>query len=178
MRVEVAVATSNPMKVRAVERVFKRFFDPLVKPVRVDHGVPSQPVGRQVYEGAYKRAILALETTGADFGVGIEAGPIIIDPVGYLEGQIAVVASREGIGVGVSPLFMLPSSIMDMVVSGVELSNAFKHGRSHDIGESIGVIGIVTQGAVTRQDLTEAALTMALLPFIAGSYGYKPVRDK
>ncbi len=174
--VEVAVATSNPMKIRAVERVFNRFYEARVKPVHIDHGVPEQPVGVQVYEGAYRRAVLALETAGADFGVGIEAGPIKVDPVGYLEGQIAVVASSEGIGVGVSPLFMLPDDVLERVVQGVELSEAFRHKRSHDVGESIGIVGIVTRGAVTRQDLTEAALAMALIPFIAGGYGYKPGR--
>ena len=170
------MATSNPMKIRAVKRIFNRFYEARVKPVHVDHGVPEQPVGVQVYEGAYRRAVLALETAEADFGVGIEAGPMKVDPVGYLEGQIAVVASSEGIGVGVSPLFMLPDDVLERVVQGVELSEAFRHKRSRDVGESIGIVGIVTRGAVTRQDLTEAALAMALIPFIARGYGYKPRR--
>ncbi|MEB3861546.1 MAG: DUF84 family protein, partial [Desulfurococcales archaeon] len=91
----VAVGTGNPVKVAAVERVLSRYIDlEAVEPVRVDPGVPRQPVGfNQLLLGALNRATRSRIAAGADYGVGVEAGPISLSGI-LLETQVAIVVDR------------------------------------------------------------------------------------
>ncbi len=168
-----AVGTGNPMKIRAAALALRSFLDvEEVVAVNVDSGVPEQPVGwRDVVQGAINRAVGALREAGADLGVGIEAGPVeMAGPRGYLETQVAVIVDREcRASIGLSPSFELDDKVLDLVLSGVELSRAVSIRRGlRDLGEGVGVIGVYTWGRVTRQDLTWLAVVMALVPRIAG----------
>ncbi len=169
--VRVAVGTSNPLKVMSVEKVFPLFMDiEEVVPISVQEPV-RQPVGaRSLARGALKRAITAIEKAKSDYGVGIEAGPIeFYSTTGFVETQVAAIVNSYGeVSFGLSPSFELPGDVIELMIRGVELSEAFApySRRSGDIGESIGVVGILTQGNMTRLDLTVAALMMALIPHV------------
>jgi len=170
----VAVGTSNDMKVRAVSRAFKRYFDCEVVKVAVETSVPAQPVGaRQLVQGALERALKSLErVSDASYGVGIEAGLMeFFSSTGYLETQVAVIVGPgRRVSVGLSPSFELPPEIVDRMLNGLELSSASNILRGkRDIGEDVGYIGVKTWGAVTRGDLTELAVRMALLPWLERS---------
>lgn len=167
--VKVAVATSNNVKVRAVQKVFRRFCNvegvSIVKPP----DIPVQPVGAvNVALGALSRAIVARKYGG--FGVGIEAGPIeFYTTTGFIEVQIAaVIGPSRKASIGLSPAFELPGEVVSMVLRGIELADAVNVHRSGDIGERIGYVGYLTEGYITRQDLTVSALIMALIPWING----------
>ncbi len=172
----VAVGTSNPIKVRAVYRVFKRYMDPVVEGVSVDSGVPAQPVGfSEVVRGAVNRALRALEAAKPAYGVGVEAGPLKLAGGRGLEVQVAVIVdSGMRAGIGFSSGFLLPSVVEDRVLAGEELSSVFPHQRLGDIGEGVGVIGVLTWGGVTRLDLTMQAVEMALVPLVNPGL-YKPL---
>ena len=171
--ITVALASRNPMKLVAVERAFRRYFNARVVMVPVETGYPRQPVGLgELVGGAAARARAALEAeAGATFGVGIEAGLMEFpSTTGFIEVQVAVVAGRDGrASVGLSQGFELPPGVVERMLEGEELASAsgLKRG-SRDIGEYIGYIGVATRGAVTRLDLTVHAVLMALTPWLQG----------
>ncbi|MCE4601475.1 MAG: DUF84 family protein [Desulfurococcales archaeon] len=168
-KARVAVATKNSVKLRAVEKAFKRYCN-VNSVVSVDPPpISKQPHGAlDVVAGALARAERAYSE--GDFGVGIEAGPIeFYASHGYIETQIAVVIGPGNrVSVGLSPSFEVPQMVVDGMLDGVELAELVPVKRRGDIGEGVGYIGIVTRGYITRQDLTEAAVVMALAPWIGG----------
>jgi inosine/xanthosine triphosphatase len=168
-RIIIAIGSLNPLKVRSVVRVFSRFVDVEVIAVDVPTSIPRQPVGsRDIVLGALERALGALNLTPeASLGVGIEAGPMeFYSKTGFLETQVAVIVDRNcKASIGLSPSFELDPNTVRRMMMGEELSQAVQIPRHlGDIGELIGYIGYITQGLVTRQDLTEAAVAMALTP--------------
>ena len=167
----VAVATGNRMKVVAVEKAFSLYCN-VSRVYRVDapRGLPRQPRGVEVVAGALARALAGL-SSGADFGVGVEAGPVeFYTTTGWLEVQVAVIAGPgERVSVGVSQGFELPPGVAERVaLEGVELAEAVGGIRPGDLGEGVGYIGVLTRGHVTRSDLTMQAVIMALTPWVSG----------
>jgi len=176
----IMVATGNPAKLRAVERAARRMCNAAsVERAPAPKGLPSQPVGAQVFWGALRRALAALGA-GADLGVGVEAGPIeFYTGTGFIEVQVAVVAGPgERVSVGLSQGFELPPGVAEKVVAGVELGSLARGPGGRDLGESIGYIGVLTGGYVTRSDLTEHAVAMALVPWAAGWWRELPRAEK
>jgi inosine/xanthosine triphosphatase len=170
------------MKKRAAERVFSMYFNADVVMVSVSTGMPPQPVGLgELVKGAALRATNAMKAVShADFGVGIEAGLLeFVSSTGFVEVQVAVIVGRDGrASIGLSQGFELPPEIVDKMLLGVELASASGIQRGvKDIGESIGYIGVKTWGKVTRQDLTEQALLMALVPWLEGAAWLVSVED-
>ncbi len=171
MMVKVAVGTSNPLKLRSVEKVFKQFMEvEYVLPIDIKD-IEKQPVGtRSLVRGALLRAVKSRIKAGSDYGVGIEAGLMeFYTSTGFIETQVvAIVNSMSEVSFGLSPSFELPDHIVRQMINGVELAEAFnrERGWSRDIGEYIGVIGILTYGRITRLDLTSAAVLMALIPHL------------
>ena len=165
--VSIAIATRNPMKMRATEKAFSRFCNVSSIITVEPPDVPRQPCGTlEVLKGALMRAQTAFEH--GDFGIGIEAGPIeFYTTSGYIETQVAIIVGPgERVSIGMSPSFELPYKIISRMLDGVELGELTPVKRVGDRGEGIGYIGVVTRGHITRQDLTELAITMALVPWI------------
>lgn len=181
MPVRVAIGSLNPVKVRAVERVFSRYYDVVVEPVEVETSVGPQPVGtRDILLGALERALIALSKTNSDLGVGVEAGPIeFYTSSGFLEVEVAVVVDSDcTVSVGLSSGFEIDPSLIPAMFYGRELSELVRVNRGvKDLGESIGYIGYLTYGAMTRQELTEQAVLMALIPRLHRSSWLASVKD-
>lgn len=171
MGIVVAVGSLNPVKVRGVELVFKRYYDAKVVPLKVGSGVGPQPAGFNVFKGALKRALEARRSSGgqASFYVGIESGPIEFAGLAYLETQVAFILDQDDrVSMGVSSSFPLPWKVLERVLGGEELSRASGIERPGDLGEGIGFIGYASQGLITRLDLTVQAVASAILPFVNG----------
>ncbi|MEB3806380.1 MAG: DUF84 family protein [Desulfurococcales archaeon] len=170
-KARVAVATNNSVKLRAVEKAFKRYCN-VGSIVSVNPPpISSQPHGTlDVVAGALARAERAYAE--GDFGVGIEAGPIeFYASHGYIETQVAVIIGPGSrVSVGLSPSFEVPRMAVSGMLEGIELAELVSVKRRGDLGEGVGYIGVVTRGYITRQDLTEAAVIMALVPWIEGFY--------
>ena len=166
--VRVHVGTDNPVKVRAVRRVFADVFDRVrVKAVPVPTGVPEQPIDHQAPVGAMNRARSALQD--ADFGVGIEAGLLWDASVGdYLDVQYCAVVDRAGrVTLGHGPGFEYPRAVIEKVRSGKTVSQAMAELTGiRDIGTKHGAIGYLTERRMDRDALTEAAVLMAMVPRI------------
>ncbi|AIU69513.1 NTPase [Thermococcus eurythermalis] len=167
----IAVGSTNPTKVKAVENVMRRIYgDVEVFGVEVDSGVSDQPIGlEETTRGAVNRAKQALEKTGADLGVGIEAGiyPFPKTLTGYLDIQVCAVASPDGmITVGHGPGFEYPPVVIEKVLNeGVEVGIAMGElVKDPELKKKIGAIGVLSKGLLTRTELNEIAVLMAMIP--------------
>ncbi len=147
----VRVGTANPMKLRAAGKAFAKFFGK-VKVVGVDvpSGVSPQPISfGEIVRGARERARAAFRD--CDYSVGIEAGVFKVGPVSARPFQITMACvfngTREALGSG--PFYEVPPSLVREVV------------RSDR-----GSVAKVTRGKVTREQVTVAAIVMALAPFV------------
>jgi len=155
---KVHVATSNPVKVRAVRRAFGRA---RVVAVRAEGDAPPQPVSLgQIVRGATSRAERALGP--ADFGVGIEAGVFRLAGT-YYNVTIAAVTDGKRMSLGGSPFFAIPERLVHAIAKGDE-----ELGR-HFAGRGGGAVAAATAGRVTREEATRLAVEMALAPWRARS---------
>lgn len=162
------VGTDNPIKARAVRRIFKRLrISARVQAVRVPRDAPDQPFGRESLQGAIGRAKAALGT--GDFGVGIEAG-LQWDAVAedYFDVQYAAIVDRSGrTTVGHGPGFVYPPEIVRRVRAGGTVGEAIAAiSGVPDIGRKEGAIGYLTNRVLDRDRLTEASVLMAMVPRI------------
>ncbi len=160
----------NPSKIRGIKRGYQRLLglDVEVIAVAVESGVSSQPLSlEETLRGAINRATRALHKVGdAVHGVGVEAGFIEVDKK-VLDVQVAVIADHDGcITIGMSPAFQIPRKFIEKIVNlGLELENVVdEYFKTHRVGEKGGFISILTRGVVTREELTEMAIIMALVP--------------
>lgn len=168
----VAVGTSNPIKVRAVERAFSKFFKDVEVVMRpVISKAPPQPIGlTTVIEGAISRSREALRLEEkADFGVGIEAGiiPIPYTISGYMDQQFAAITDRFGrITIGGGPAFEYPPIVISRIIKeGIEVNDIMAEmtGKQR-IGHEEGAIGYFSKNVLNREIITEMAVIMALIP--------------
>lgn len=166
--VTVHVGTDNPVKVRAVRKVFERLrIRARVKAMPVTTKVPEQPFDEEAFQGAMNRANAAIGT--GDFGVGIEAGLVRLPGAeDHLDVQYCVVIDRSGHAtVGQGPGFAYPPAVLRRVRSGSSVGEAMAHLTGlKDIGSKQGAIGYLTQGRLNRDALTESAVLMAMVPRI------------
>lgn len=166
----VAVGTKNPAKLEGVTRAFAKYFHELeLRSVDPSSVARRQPIGlEQMTEGAVARAKFALSKLGGDLGVGVEAGIFIMSGSYFDHQQAAIVDSSGKVSLGHSAGFMLPRGAMErMMKEGKELEQ-FAEGLSgvSQIGDKGGLIHHLTDGRMTRADLTEQCVVTALIPWL------------
>ena len=170
---KVCVGTGNASKVEGVRKGFMKFFgrDIEVEYAPVDSGVPPQPIGlEEIIKGARARAVSVRKViSGCKFSVGVEAG-IFRAGSHYVDVQASIIIDDKGReSIGLSPAFPLPEdfarSLLNKEVEELEILVDNYYGTKN-IGEKGGFIKILTQSAVTREDLTELSVVMALVPWI------------
>lgn len=166
----VIVASTNPVKIQAVERAFARMFPArafTVEPLQTYSGVAAQPCSdEETLQGAHNRVSRAMTSRPeADYWVGIEGG-IADTPGGMTAFAWMEIHSREQVGRARTAGFFLPDAIADHVRAGMELGEAddLVFGES-DSKRKNGAVGLLTGNAITRTGLYEHALVMALIPF-------------
>jgi len=171
----VVVASRNPIKVSAVEYVFKRYYkDVTVKAIDVDIDLPKQPIGLdEILSGAYRRSRYAIENVpNAEYGVGIEAGlsQYPYTESGFLNIQACIIYHKSGrYSLGISSGFELPRNIVEYLIKhrDCELEDIAEDITGVDrIGEKGGIISYLTRDFITRRDLTIQAVATAIIPFI------------
>ncbi|MFQ5918614.1 MAG: inosine/xanthosine triphosphatase [Thermoplasmata archaeon] len=165
---QVRVGTTNPAKLEAVRRVLERLFDRLeVNGQKVDPQVPAQPRGVEALQGAIARA---RKVRGeADLGIGVEAGLIEYEGAeGPWDVQFCVVVDRaDRLTLGAGPGFRHSGVVLEEVEKGRTVGEALERLTGiQDIGRKEGAIGFLTEGRLTREELTEAAVLMAMVPRI------------
>ena len=166
----IVVASQNPVKVKAVRNAFKRMFPEErfeILSVSVQSGVKDQPTSNdETLKGALTRAKNAAnESPDAEYWVGIEGGVEIKGEEMAAYAWI-VVQSNRMTGKSRTGTFYLPPAIADLVHDGLELGSAddllFNEDNSK---QKSGAIGILTGDVITRTQLYEHAIILALVPF-------------
>ncbi len=164
---KVAIATRNPVKVKAVENAFKKFFKEF-KIITVEYEYKRQPIGiKETILGAIKRACYAYNF--GDIGIGIEAGLVEIPytKTGYFDIQFCAILDKEGLTLGCGIGFEYPKVVVDEVLKGKEVGEVMERiSGIKNIGKSIGAIGYLTRGVIDRVKITEEAVISALIPRI------------
>lgn len=115
--------------------------------------------------GATNRARAAL--AGADFGVGMEGG-VHEEPFGLLLMGWVVVMDKNGrLGISGTNRIPLPEAIANRVRTGELLGSVIDELlQTEKTNQKGGAFGALTNGLVTRGDLFETAVCLALAPFI------------
>jgi len=167
---KVVVASSNPVKLKAVQNGFQRMFPDEqfdYHAVSANSGVSDQPLtDAETLAGACQRVENArAQTPGADFWVGLEGG---VEDLGGEMTAFAWVAlrSNERRGKARTGAFSLPPKVAELVRQGVELGKAddLVFGRTDSKREN-GAIGLLTGDVIERADLYEHAVILALVGF-------------
>jgi len=174
----IALASSNPVKIRATLGAFGRMFPGErfeVESLTVSSGAPAQPMSdEETLRGAISRARnAAAMVPEADYWVGIEGG--VEDEAAAIAADISaamaafawvVVSSGDRVGKARTGTFFLPTPVADLVRQGKELGDAddIVFGKSNSKQEN-GAIGLLTGNVIDRAQLYEHAVVLALVPF-------------
>ncbi len=169
---KVLVASKNPVKIKAVERAFGRYFDDfVVEGIEVNHGIPDQPVGEETFRGAEQRATTLFELYKGDYNVGIEGGILEISGTWYSFGAVCIIDKSGRKGRGVSPMFTLPDFIVQRLLKGEELGVVMDELlNDHNTKQKHGAIGFLSKGVIDRESLYISGVIMALIPFLNQSW--------
>ena len=167
----VNVGSTNPSKIRAVERVFREIFnfDIIVRGVEVPSHVSPQPHNDETIRGAINRAKNAMGD--ADYAVGIEAGlfwnPVVEE---YFDMAFCAILDRQGkYTYGHSGGFVYPPEVIEMVKKGMEVGEAMEIiSGIKDIKRKMGAIGYLSKGKIDRVEFNAQAVLMAMIPRISG----------
>lgn len=167
----VAIGSLNPAKTLGVRRVFSSFFyNCRFVEVSASSIVKVQPVGMdEVLRGATERARFAMSQSRADFGVGVEAGLLPVTPGQHINLQVAVILDNKGhSGVGFSCGFLIPEPFVGkMTRDGAELDTyARELTGASKVREEDGIVFHLTKGSVSRVEMTDQCVRMALVPWL------------
>jgi len=166
----IAVASANPVKIKAARRGFERMFPDqqfTIQSVIAPSGVSHQPLtSMETLAGARNRIAnaFALYPT-ADYWIGIEGGVEEEDGMMTAFAWVAV-RTADRIGQARSGAFALPPAVADLVREGKELGEAddIIFGRINS-KQANGAIGLLTEDALDRAALYEQAVILALVSF-------------
>lgn len=171
---KVIIASTNPGKIEGAKIAFSEYFKEFeIEGIKVDSNVPEEPVNDQIYEGAKNRVKNARKIVGeegkeADFYVAVESG--ITNKLGeWVIINIAVIQDKNGFtSIGVSSGFPVPQKYVKEIIDtdlGKVMDKIF---NESELRKHKGGINLLTNGKITRIDLTKQSFIMALTQFING----------
>jgi len=163
---KVIVASGNPVKINATKAEFSTFFDDVtVESCEVESGVSDQPMSdAETLKGARNRARNAKQVSPtADFWVGIEGG---VDRNNEELTAFAwiVILGEYVAGESRTTTFKLPMQVTELIDKGYELGVANDMiFNEHNSKQNTGAVGLLTNNAITRTQLYEQAVLLALI---------------
>ncbi|CEM00212.1 unnamed protein product [Vitrella brassicaformis CCMP3155] len=180
----IVVGSTNSAKIESVRRAFSslehfsgRSIE--VEGIAVDTGVADQPFGdEETLQGAKNRVCEAKrKRPDADYWCAVEGG-CFWQEWGLCVFSWGVVADKDNTKWARSGSFTLPQSIAERVKAGVELGYACDHVfGTTDVKRGLGVVGVLTHGAIDRIQYGAHVITLALIPFINPSL-YPPPEEE
>ena len=167
---KIIIASRNPIKINATKLAFEQMFPDKIfqfEGVNISSDISDQPMSNnETLKGAINRSNNAkIECMDADYWVGIEGG---VEKKGN-EMQVFAwiyIQSKEMVGKARTATFDLPSKIIELINSGMELGDAddviFNRRNSK---QKNGAVGILTKDLIDREKYYTHAIIMALIPF-------------
>lgn len=166
----VNIASSNPVKLKAVEKAFSHYFNGVeVVSVKTGFGVSHQLTSlEETVDGARNRA---LNTFGdCSFSVGLKAGlfPVSKTNLGYMNTPIAAVYDGRKFYSGGAPLVEWPDFVVKKILKdGKELEDVFDEFlKEKNVKQKKGSVGVFTKKVLSRAKATEYAVVLALCPIV------------
>lgn len=124
---KVAVGSTNPVKIQAVSKAFKKVWPKKkweVIGIKVPSGISDQPMSdEESIKGATNRARRAIKKLNADYGVGLEGGIHKIGKKWFDCGWMVVIDKKGGLGIGSSARIETPKVMIKMIKKGMELGD-------------------------------------------------------
>tara|TARA_Y100000310_G_C20422155_1_gene687178 strand:- start:286 stop:822 length:537 start_codon:yes stop_codon:yes gene_type:complete len=166
---KINVGTKNAAKLSAVNEALKDYdlfkgFE--IEGLKVSSEVSDQPKSAlEINEGAMNRARNAFQ--GCEYSFGIESGMEPDENVssGYVNYCVCAVYDGENFYLGRSNAFVVPKNIVDLVIKkDYDIAEACQElgiGEKN-LGSEEGLIGILTNGRVTRKEQTAQSIKMAM----------------
>lgn len=168
---KVLLGSTNPGKIKGVEQTFKKYYENVeVLGVKVESNVPDQPVNAETFEGTKNRVnnlttYARLSNMNVDFFVGVESGLIEIFNQWFIV-EIAVIRDKYGKeSIGLSAATPVPSKYVEPMIEKTMYKVMTQDLGATFTSEESGT-GWLTRNAITRIDLTQQALIMALTKFL------------
>lgn len=168
----IAVGSTNPVKIRATRQAFKKVFPSekiIIHSIEIPSRVANQPMNdKEAIKGAMNRARGALKYKNVDFGVGIEGGLNKTDKYWFDCGWVVVISKNYEIGIGSSMRIHTPQKMVRMIKNNkMELGEVddiiFKRKNSK---QKSGHFGLMTKGAITRSHAYREGVICALTRFL------------
>lgn len=162
------IGTKNPGKIEGATKALKNYFDDFtIDGISVSSEVREQPVNDEIYKGARNRVDNLMKYAkengiDAEYFLGIESG--ITNLLGkWVITNIAVIKDKNGYeSWGTSPSFPVPDQYVDQIISsdlGQVMDQIFEQ---NDLRSGKGGVNFLTDGVISRIDLTRDAFVMAL----------------
>lgn len=155
---KICIGSKNEVKIMAVKEVFNEFFDEIkIEYESIEVKTKKQPFGKEIIEGAIKRAREACRN--ADYGIGIESGIREEDGIFFVEQYVAVMDKLGYITFGKSPSFQCPQWILEKL-NGKEMKEVIPFKDKEEMKK--GAVWFLSK-KITRLELTKLGVLMALL---------------
>lgn len=173
-KVKVIIGSTNPVKINAVKKAFIKVYpNAEFQGISVSSLVSIQPKSSQESRtGAYNRAKNVLESTTADFAVGLEGG-IDDTEIGMMTNAWCCIIERRTatISYGGGMNFHLPEIVAQKIRKGGELGPIMDELiHENNWKEKGGAIEIFTSGLLSRTKAYTRLVEMALTKFVASKY--------
>lgn len=169
------IATKNPSKIEGTRKALARYFGNVeIEGIAVETGVPDQPVNNQIYEGAKNRLDNLIKYANenkltADLYLSCESG--VHDVFGAWENtNMVLIRDNEGLeSMALSPSFPIPDKFIDEVIK-TDLNKVIckLFDTDEDNHNKGGAIQKLTHDEMTRAEMTEISVLMALTRYING----------
>ncbi|MEA2054574.1 MAG: pantetheine-phosphate adenylyltransferase [Candidatus Thermoplasmatota archaeon] len=158
----VKISSSNIAKISATKKAFKKFFGYLeIRFEGIELKTKPQPFDEEIMKGAIHRAKKAISM--ADYGIGIESGIREEDGICMVEQYCAIIDKTGYITRGKSPAFECPEWILnELKKKEMKEIIPFKNEGEKENG----AIWYLSKGKISREEIIEKAVEMALLPRI------------
>ncbi len=170
---KINVGSKNQTKIIAVqEAVFlypSLFPGPEITGIDVNIDLFGHPKAlKETIEGAISRAKNAFVNCSYSFGLEGGLMEVPFSKSGFMEVGACAVYDGKEIYLGLSPAFEWPLKVTDLILENkADASQAFRQLglTSHEkLGAvSGGIIGLLTDGKLTREDYTKYSILMALI---------------
>lgn len=168
---KIHVASQNPQKIAAVRELivdYDMLAQATVDSVSVESGVSDQPKSlEETVRGAINRAKSALGD--ADYSFGLESGLLDVPYTksGIMDLCVCAIYDGGEVHLGLSSAFEPPKSVIRLMHDeGMNMSDACKAAgltEKENLGAHEGLLGILTNGRLTRLGYTKQAVTTALI---------------
>lgn len=168
---KIKIASKNPTKVKALKEIildYEELKNAEVISESFFSGVEEQPKSlEETIQGAMNRSRNVYND--CEYSFGIESGIMKVPHTksGYMDVCACAIYDGKEYHLGLSSAWEPPKEIIDYIINeGLDMSQAALKANitTHPkVGTAEGLIGILTEGKLTRKDYTKEAIRTALI---------------